>query len=105
METTGIETVKGSAPGLESSEDLAFKDVPAHKFAMAVLGQNGDTKHIWDPEKPAEVEAAKAVFDSLRKKGYMAFHVKGKQGEQGDQMREFDPAAGRLILVPQMAGG
>jgi len=70
-----------------------------------IMGTNGDTKHIWDPNKPEEVEAARALYNSLTGKGYTAFHATGKDGSQGDQMREFDPNAGRVIFVPRMVGG
>lgn len=105
METTSTEATKSTPAALETSEDLAFKDIPPEKFAIAVLGHNGDTKHMWDPSKPAEVEVARSTFDALKKKGYSAYHVKGKSGEQGEQMKTFDPEAGRIIMVPQMAGG
>jgi hypothetical protein len=72
---------------------------------MAVMDRTGDTKVIWDRNNEAEVEAARATFDSLRKKGYMAYSVKGKNGDKGEVIREFDPAAERLILAPPLVGG
>lgn len=78
----------------------------AHHIQMAVMGKDGDTKKIWDRTKPDEVEDAKRSFNYLvREKRYVAFHVTGKDGEKGEQMREFDPEAGRMILVPALAGG
>ena len=85
--------------------DGSFDDVPQGSNAMAVMGEPGDTKHIWDKRKEEEVEAARTLFKALTKKGYRAFHVTGKDGEKGEQMNEFDPNAERVILVPQMAGG
>ena len=35
----------------------------------------------------------------------MAFRVTDKEGNKGDQMREFDPTAERMILVPAFQGG
>jgi hypothetical protein len=84
---------------------MMFKDVPEGKSCIAVMGHNGDTKHMWDPTKPDEVEAARAVYDSLKAKKYVAFRVTGKDGAQGEQMKDFDPLAGRVIFVPPMAGG
>lgn len=72
---------------------------------MAIMGKEGDTKQIWDPEKPDEVEAARVVFDQLRAKGYTAFSVHGKEGEKGKEMKVFDPTAGRVILTPRITGG
>jgi hypothetical protein len=91
--------------------DGPFEDVPAGKHAFAVMGERGDTKHIWDKRKEVEVEAARVLFKKLTKPvrdggaGYRAFHVTGKDGEKGDQMDEFDPNAERMIFVPAMAGG
>jgi predicted glycosyltransferase len=72
---------------------------------MAVMGREGDTKVIWDRTKPDEVEVARDTFDKLKKKGYMAYQVKDKDGKQGEVMQEFDAQAERVILVPQMVGG
>jgi len=72
---------------------------------LAVMGRQGDTKIIWDSDKPDEVENARRTFNDLRKKGYLAFSVKGKDGAKGEQISEFDPEAERLILAPPMRGG
>lgn len=72
---------------------------------MAVMGKEGDTKVIWDRNKPAEVEVARDTFNKLKKKGYMAYQVTGKDGKQGEVMHEFDAQAERVILVPQVVGG
>ena len=73
---------------------------------MAEMNESGDTKVIWDKNNEAEVEAARATFDKLTKKGkYAAFHVKGNDGKQGERMNDFDPDAERIILVPQLRGG
>lgn len=71
---------------------------------MEVMDQTGHTKHIWNSDNEAEVEAAEALYDSLTKKGYRAFHVK-KDGEEGKRMDEFDPSAEKMIMVPQLKGG
>ena len=64
----------------------------------------GDTKIAWDSSKAAEIEVARAAFDKLVAKGYLAFGVKG-QDKQDKQMYAFDPAAERLTLIPPIAGG
>ncbi len=73
-------------------------------FEMAVMGQEGDTKMMWNPQNTFEVEQAKKQFKDYRDKGYLAFRV-GKDGEQGEQLREFDPTAAKMIFVPQFQGG
>ncbi len=85
--------------------DVPFDQIQAGKSAFAIMGEIGDTKHIWDRNKASEVEAARTLFDALTRKGYRAFRCVGKDGAQGEQMREFDPEAERMILVPQMQGG
>lgn len=116
METTTQDTPKKNPlavkfPDLEKTldkigwADLPFEQVPEGKCAIAVMGEVGDTKHIWDKSKPAEVDAAKALYESLTKKGYRAFRCVGKDGSQGEQMTSFDPDAERMIMVPQLQGG
>jgi hypothetical protein len=70
-----------------------------------VMGKEGDTKSIWDPNNPDEVEAARKQFDFLvGEKRYAAFAV-DKDGNKGAQIRTFDPKASRIIFVPAMQGG
>jgi hypothetical protein len=72
---------------------------------MAVLDRlKGDTKVIWDADHEEEVEAARAQFDTLTGKGYAAFRVNAR-GRKGEQIREFDSEAEKIILAPQMVGG
>lgn len=71
---------------------------------MRVMGGHGDTKVIWNSENADEVKAAERQFKELVKKKFAAFLVK-QDGEQGERVRDFDPQAGKLILVPPMAGG
>lgn len=89
---------------METTTDMTFGDVPAGVHAMAWMGPPGDTKQMWDKTKPAEVAAAKATFERLLGERYVAWHVKD-DGEPGERMKEFDPAAQRIIFTPQMAGG
>ena len=72
---------------------------------MRILGGRGDTKVIWNTENAAEVKAAKRQFkDLVEKQRFAAFRV-NESGSQGERVREFDPNAGKLIIVPPMAGG
>lgn len=88
-----------------SAWELVEGDLPQFSGAIEVLGRAGDTKHIWDKNNDAEVKAAKALFDSLKKDGYLAYSVKGKDGEKGDVVTRFDKNAERLIFAPPMQGG
>jgi hypothetical protein len=93
-------------------ETLEWSDerIP-NKSCFEIMGERGDTKHMWDKNKPAEVDAARALFNSLTGKrsdgghGYRAFHVKGKDGEPAEQMTEFEPDAERIIFVGPKQGG
>lgn len=71
---------------------------------MTVIDKTGDTKTVWDPANEDEVAVARASFNSLRNKGYLAYRVKEK-GAKGSAITEFDPEAGSIILSPPMAGG
>lgn len=72
---------------------------------MQVLDHSGDTKVIWDRRNRAEVDAAKEMFESLRKKQYLAFRAIGDDGRKGEQIDKFDADIERIIMVPRMVGG
>jgi DNA polymerase IIIc chi subunit len=72
---------------------------------IAVMDATGDTKVIWSRDNADEVEVAREQFKQFKAKGFTAFKVRGKDGERGDQIDEFDPNAERIIFVPAMRGG
>jgi hypothetical protein len=71
---------------------------------MSIMGKEGDLKVTWNSDEPDEVAAARVQFSNLVGKGYLAFKT-DKKGGQGEQMREFDVTAERVILVKQLKGG
>lgn len=71
---------------------------------MRWLSEKGDTKLIFDPDNPDEVEAAEVQFNDLVAKGFTAYEVE-KDGSQGSKMKKFKAKAGRIILVPKLKGG
>lgn len=85
---------------------MATTVAPERKFTgmMSELNETGDTKTVWDKDNEEEVEEARAQFDRLTKKGFKAFKV-DKRGDQGEQMKRFDPNAEKIIFVPQYQGG
>lgn len=91
---------------IDAFDDLVTQDDPRRttRHEMAVLGAEGDTRIMWDPERPAEVEAAGAAFDRLMREGYTAYAVTD-DGERGRRVDTFDPALQALILVPRIVGG
>jgi len=73
---------------------------------MRVMHQDeGDFKHIWDPEIEDECDAMELLFDSLLEKGFTAYRVKKDGEKSSSKMVGFDPNAGKMIMVPKMAGG
>jgi hypothetical protein len=72
---------------------------------MHTLDRTGDQRVMWDKNNVDEVDAARAMFDRLTGKGYMAYKAEGKKGTQGEQIRTFDANAERIILVKAHAGG
>jgi len=72
---------------------------------MHTLDRGGDQRIMWDATVPDEVAAARRTFADLTGKGYLAYRATGKMGDQGDQIRTFDPDAERIILVRPNAGG
>ena len=71
---------------------------------MRVMGKEGDLRVTWNSRDTDEVAAARAQFDDLRGKRFLAFRVTG-DGGKGEQITEFDADAQKLILAPPMAGG
>lgn len=71
---------------------------------LAVMDKTGDTKVMWNRDSAAEVGIARDAFNKLKAEGYTAYSVK-KNGEQNEVIREFDPKAEKLIMVPAMVGG
>lgn len=71
---------------------------------LVILDHTGDTRIIWDPDKPDEVAQAKETFTKLRAKGYLAYSV-NRKGDKGDVLREFNADVEKMILAPPTVGG
>lgn len=69
------------------------------------LDRDGDTRVMWDSDNPDEVENARRTFRDLKGKGYLAYRATGEKGTQGEQIREFDPGAERIIFTRPLRGG
>jgi hypothetical protein len=78
---------------------------PGHGIMHTATSADGDQRLMWDRDNADEVDAARAMFDTLTAKGYSAFEAEGKQGNQGKRLRKFDPKAERIIMVKQLVGG
>jgi hypothetical protein len=96
-------TIEPSAAGLTLDDVIATEDYTIG--AISILDRTGDTRVMWDSRNKEEVKAAEKQFDSLRKSGYLAYKAVGKEGTQGEQIREFDKKAERIIFVKPNVGG
>ena len=83
----------------------AIEVPPGHGLMSTLDRDAGDHRVMWDRDNPDEVSAARRTFEDLTGKGYLAYRATGKRGEQGEQIRKFDPAAERIILVRPNQGG
>jgi hypothetical protein len=76
---------------------------------MKTMDQSGDTEIKWDRSDPDSIAIAREAFNEATQrrseggKGYLAYRV--ERGGKGAVIRDFDPAAERIILAPPMAGG
>lgn len=88
----------------ETDDFVEMDDIPAGKHGICRLDHTGDSKFIWDPAAPDEVEGARMQFDKLKAKGYLAYTVK-EGGDKGEVMGAFDPKAGKIIMARALTGG
>lgn len=95
-------------PGDSDNPQIVVGEVSPGQHHMAVMGQDGDTKIVWDPDKQDEVDNAKATYERLLKKGYLVYSVKTKgknTGEKNHKISKFDPDEEMLIFIPPIVGG
>ena len=71
---------------------------------LCVIDKTGDTKTIWDPDNQDEVDVARATFDALKKKKYIAYSV-SSNGKKNEIIHRFDPELGKIIMIPPVVGG
>lgn len=63
------------------------------------LGVEGDVETAWEVGDDGTVKEARQVFDlAVKEKQYLAF-------ADGEQVREFVPEAGEIILTRRLVGG
>jgi hypothetical protein len=67
--------------------------------------KDGDFKITWDAENDDEVANAKQAFDDLIDKRFKAYKITRAGRRTGVPIKEFDPSAQELLIVPAMAGG
>jgi len=82
-------------------------EVPEGMSVLSIPDETGDTRMMWTPGNAVEEAAAEAAFDAAKAKGMLAYRVDVMTGDRtGEVIREFDPQAGKMIMmVRQTAGG
>jgi len=86
------------------STEVPFEASP-QQITMSMMTGHGDIRKVWNAANRDEVDDAKRSFEHLvKEKRYLAFRV-AENGEKSEQIREFDGQAGKMILVPPVAGG
>jgi hypothetical protein len=89
-----------------TTEMLSDEVVSGRSVMSYMTPEDGDVEVSWTIGNLDEVETARATFDRLHGKGYLAYRTSGRGSRaQRDQIREFDPQAGRITMVPPLAGG
>lgn len=73
------------------------------RHELCILDTTGDTRVGWSPVMDAEVSEARATFDRMRAKGYLAFRP--DETGNGTMLAEFDATAERIIMTPPAVGG
>lgn len=66
----------------------------------------GDVRVAWDGDNDDECRAVEKLFQELSSRGFTAIKV-GDNGKlkDGERLDKFERHAGRLVLMPKMAGG
>jgi hypothetical protein len=73
------------------------------KCKLSVMDSSGDKEVTWDPDDPSEVAAAKAIFDAVKKRGYMVYAQPA--GESGVALGQFDSSVETMVAVPAIVAG
>lgn len=97
-------TMQESNTPITVADDGEIIDGQHRVNTLHVMDHTGDSRFMWDVTKAEETKAAEKQFKELKKKGYLAYTTDEK-GERGQVIREFDPNAGAIIMVPQLVGG
>lgn len=89
---------------LNQDQPVVTQPEPEETGSLCVLDESGDSRMQWTKSDPQQVAAAKARFDELKSKGYLAYKV-DKSGQRGEVIDRFDAKAERIILHSRMIGG
>lgn len=73
------------------------------KCKLSIMDSSGDKEVTWQPDNLSETEAAKAIFDAVRRRGYLVYSQPA--GESGVALRQFDEKAENMVAVPPIVAG
>lgn len=73
------------------------------KCKLSIMDSSGDKEVTWQPDSPSEVAAAKAIFDAVKKRGYLVYSQPA--GEAGLALGQFDEKVESMIAVPPIVAG
>jgi hypothetical protein len=73
------------------------------KCKLSMMDSSGDKETTWHPDDPNEVAAAKAIFEALKRRGYMVYSQPA--GESGLALGQFDPNVETMVAVPRIVAG
>ena len=73
------------------------------KCKLSMMDSSGDKEVTWHPDSPSEVAAAKAIFDAVRRRGYLVYSQPA--GGNAVALGQFDPNAEDMVAVPPIVAG
>lgn len=68
-----------------------------------MMDSSGDKETTWNPDDPDEVAAAKAIFDAVKKRGYLVYSQPA--GASGVALGQFDASVENMVAVPPIVAG
>jgi hypothetical protein len=73
---------------------------PRHGIFQVMNRCDGDKRVVWNSDSLAEIQAAKEMFDNLKKEGLTPYRVGVGGKAMSDKMDEFDPMAEQVLFLP-----
>ncbi|MGH2930776.1 MAG: hypothetical protein ACRDL8_21410 [Solirubrobacteraceae bacterium] len=80
------------------------RDLATAKAIKPDATRAGDIKLEWDPDDEERTEAARLAFARALAKGYRAYPM-GKPVSAAEEIKEFKPGLGEVIMIAQHVGG
>lgn len=79
-------------------------DSDKDEIIEVLSAEHGHFHCLWDPNNAQEVEDARTAFNTAKAAGRRPFRV-GNDSRESVAMSEFDPTAGKMIILGPIAGG